>query len=67
MKQLALLFVAPVVRALLQGLAGSELVDEDTQSKVVGAVTLLGTVAWSIYEKQKVNRKLADARGTPTS
>jgi hypothetical protein len=67
MKQLATLFVAPTVRALIQVFAGSELVDEDTQSKVVGAVTLLVTVAWSIYEKQKANRKLSDARGTPTS
>ena len=67
MKQLATLFVAPTVRALIQVFAGSELVDEDTQSKVVGAVTLLVTVAWSIYEKQKANSKLADARGTPTS
>jgi hypothetical protein len=67
MKQLATLFIAPTVRALIQVFAGSELVDEDTQSKVVGAVTLLVTVAWSIYEKQKANRKLSDARGTPTS
>ena len=67
LKTVAALFVAPFVRAAIQVFAGTEMVDEDTQSKVVGAVVFLGTFVWSIYEKQKANRKLSDARGTPTS
>jgi hypothetical protein len=55
LKKIAPLFIAPFVRALIQVAAGSELVDEDTQSKVVGAVVFLGTVAWSIYEKRKAS------------
>lgn len=63
LKRLAPLFIGPIIRAFLQAVAGSEVIDEDTQSKVIGSVVFLGTIFWSIYEKK---RHIANA-SPPTS
>ena len=60
LKKIAPLFVAPVVRALLQAFAGSEVIDEDTQSKFIGAVVFIGTILWSIYEKKTNTKPVGD-------
>jgi hypothetical protein len=60
LKTVATLFIAPIIRAALQMFAGSEVIDEDTQSKVVGAAVFIGTVLWSIYEKKSSNKPVGD-------
>lgn len=67
MNSIVKLFVAPTIRAILQVFGGSQIATDSNVNQVVGAVTVLGTIAWSIYEKHKNDKLLANARGTPTS
>jgi hypothetical protein len=59
MKAILTLFVVPVVRAILQVAGGTQIADENTTNQVVGALTILATVGWSIYEKHKARTKSA--------
>lgn len=67
MSNILRIFIAPTVRAVLQVFGGAGIATDNNVNQVVGAVTVLATIVWSIYEKQKSDRKLADARGNPTS
>lgn len=49
-----------ILRALLQAFGGSELLGgDDNIDKAIGALMVLGGIAWSIYEKR--SRRSADA------
>lgn len=59
MKAILTIFIVPVVRAILQVAGGTQLADDNTTNQVVGALTVIATVGWSIYEKHKTKSSIA--------
>ena len=51
--------IGGIVRALLASLGGAALASESDIDQIVGAVSVLVTVAWSIYQKVQASRDQA--------
>ena len=51
--------VGALVRALLASLGGAALASDSDIDQIVGAVSVLVTVAWSIYQKVQASRDQA--------
>ena len=51
--------IGGILRALLASLGGAALASESDIEQIVGAVSVLVTVAWSIYQKIAASRDKA--------
>jgi hypothetical protein len=54
--------VGTLLRALLQVFGAQSLLSADQQSQVTGAVMVIGSVLWSIWQKVQADKKLTDAK-----
>jgi hypothetical protein len=54
--------VGAVIRAGLQMLGGASLASDSQVEQIAGAVTIVGTVVWSIWQKHVADKKLTAAK-----
>lgn len=60
MKEMIFSLAPMIARAIVQMFAGSELLDKDIESKLVGVIIFILTIAWSKYEKHRVAVKATE-------
>lgn len=52
MKDNYLIYIAPIIRLILVLIGGKGAISEEDTTQIIGAVTILATLGWSIYEKR---------------
>mgnify|MGYP000863016691 FL=1 len=52
--------ITPAIRALVQVIASKYALGDDVTESVVGAVVVIGTVAWSIWEKKQIKQSATE-------